>query len=791
MQNFAARKRSQVKNAEYFFSKHQKIGYNQLESMKLSKIQFIVICLLMILLAGFLASYLEPSGEKIEETGDLIYLMATGLITFYLLRFELYEAAIWVAYGSSLFFCFFYIFIAPFEAPVAMMLFFFPAILWQRQKIGCLALTVVGVILILLSWRILGRPAILVLLFPTCHLLAIRLSTQVFSRYSKEATDIGSFLSRRQRQRRGEDVDAGKDWWDYLQPELESMPKKIIEFWGEMLGNAPRKHQGEDSILDRNLLHLQNAAMMSKALTEIKKRDSEFASEEFIKRIDKVFWKVQNAWYGQKLDSIQHMVSDALFEQFRCQIEEQQAAGIRYQYHDMTIYETRIVQVNTDKNYDAIHVFIRASSADALLDIDTGEELARNEARRKFCEYYSFIRRPSAKTLKKPGLLEGNCPNCGALIEIGQATVCKICNSFIRSGSYDWVLAKITQACEWEYYECSLLDGWNQMLSSDENFNVQQIEDRGGVIFWMQRLAERKNTIEPIRRFATEAVCQKYFSAAGGTSVPRNCYMENVSLASVKLQGLKLSSFWDRIFVLVVWSGVPVYFDDSGKVIEQKRISQNRRDVLVLMRKHGIKTDLKTTLTSAHCPNCSGPLSSSFSIECNYCGTILNEGTNSWILERITTEKDPAYFKVLQSKAGAKVIDNESPEVRSARDVITVAAQMLLADGKTAVEELSLLEKIATRHGMAQDEINSIIYSLQSGQIYIPAPADTRESWSLLQSAAKMALCDNELSPEEERSLYALAQHIGYSQADVKRALKVEVKRKFAAGEKINPNLIQ
>lgn len=758
--------------------------------MKISKKQFLLLLLAMFALAGVLALAL-PDTARDRNSAEVFFTFVVVAVSAYLGNLGLFVPALGVAYGGSFLFCFFYFFIAPLEAPFTLSLFFVPAILWQRREIGCLPLIISALGLALFCWQILDRPLIPILLFPTCHLLAARLATQVHSRYNKESADIGNLLSQRQRQRRGEKVSADKDWWDYLQPELETIPQKLAESWGEMLGNAPRRHLGEESVLDRQLLQLQNAKMMSKALTEISRRDRDFTSEDFIARIDKVFWKIQNAWYGQKLEQIQHMVSDALFEQFRCQIEEQQAVGIRYQYHDMTIFETRIAQVNTDQNFDAIHVFIRASSADILFDLDTGEELARNEDRRKFCEYWTFIRRPSAKTLKKPGLLEDSCPNCGASIQIGQATVCGVCNSYIRSGTYDWVLAKITQACEWDYYESSLLEGWRKIIAVDPNFNIQQIEDRAGVIFWMQRLAERTKTVEPIRRFATQVVADHYFREGGGAALPLNSFMENLSLASVKLQGFKIAKFWDRIFVLVVWSGVPVYVSDTGKILDQKRMTQIRRDVLVMMRRHGAQTDLKNTLTSAHCHNCGGPLSSSFTITCSYCNSILNEGTASWILERITNESDSEYLALLKSKQAARLEDDESTEIRSARDVITVAAQVLLADGKTQVEELKLLEKIALAHGMEQEDVNWTIFALQSGQIYIPAPANSRESWSLLQSAAKMALCDNELSSEEEKCLYALAQHIGYSQADVRRALKVEVKRRFAMGEKIDPKLVQ
>ncbi|MGM0600098.1 MAG: transporter [Candidatus Rifleibacteriota bacterium] len=764
-----------------------------MKELNVSKKQFILFIVTMFVVAGSMAYFFNPQDNtKTGQTADIAYLMVTGVITFYLCRVGLVTIAIGVAYCASILFCFYYFFISPFEAPVVLLSYLLPAILWQKKKLGVWGLSFFGVLLILLSWKIFGRPAVPVLLFPVFHLVAMRISTRVFSRYSKETVNINAFLSQRQREKRYQNLGLTDDWWFKIKPEIDVMPKKIMEFWGELLDINQRRHQGTDSVLDRNLLKLQNAEMMAKALTAIRRRDPDFNTSEFIKRIDKVFWKIQNAWYSQHLGQIQHIVSDALFEQFKRQIDEQKAAGITFQYNNMSIYNTRIAQVNTDKNYDSIHVFIRASSADALFDLETGEELAKNEERRKFCEYWTFVRRPSAKTLKKPGLLEGNCPNCGAPVEIGQATVCKICESFIRSGSYDWVLAKITQACEWEYYESSLLKGWNEMVQQDPNFNVQQIEDRAAVIFWMQRLAERKKDSRPLRRFATEALCSKYFTRTGGSALPPNGFIENVNLGSVKLQGFKISKYWDRIFVLVIWSGVPVFLDQDGIPVSNKGMNQVRRDVLVLMRRHGVKTNLNTTLTSAHCPNCGAPLDSTYSLECSYCCTILNEGSKGWILERITSEFDSEYMMILKSKAAAKeqLSENENPEIRSARDVITVAAQLLIADGQTATEELDLLEKVASSHGMAQEEINSIIYSLQNGKIYIPAPANSRESWNLLQSAAKMALCDNDLSEAEEKSLYNLAQHIGYSKADVKRAIKMEVKRRYAAGEDIDPNLL-
>ncbi len=745
--------------------------------MKITKQRFLFFVFAMVVTAGLLAWQI-PANDRDLGSADAVYLMITVVIVALCIRLEAFSAALAAAYGSSLLFCFFYVFIAPFEAPVVMLLFFVPALLWQKKQIGCLHLSISSAILIWLSWRVLGRPAILILLLPTCQIFAIRLTASVHSRFAKDGTDVGVHLSRKQRQQIvGSDKNLDSDWWEIVRPEVEAFPERIGELWQELTGNAPRRHLGDDSVLDLHLLKLQNAAIMSSYLTNIKRRDEKFESDIFLKRVEKIFWKIQNAWYAQKPDSIQHLISDALFEQFKCQIEEQKVAGLRYQHENMTIYETRLAQINCDSSFDVIHVFIRASTADALIDLGTDKVIAQNEENRKFSEYWTFIRRPSAKTLDKPGLLEGQCPNCGSNIKIGQATVCSVCGSFIRSGFFDWVLAKITQACEWEYSESSLLADWRTMKANDPDFTAQQIEDRSAVIFWMQRLCERNRGVEAIQRFATEPFCHYYALSLDDDSGRGYSYLENVNLASVTLKGFKLTKFWDSLYLLVVYSGVPVMLNSSGRVIEGRRYSRVFREVMVLGRRHGVRSNLNNTLSSAHCPGCGGPMTSAFAISCTYCNSILNEGSNSWILEKMTGEGDPSYQQVL-AKIPDKQIEEEDHQSRSARDIISIMAQVLLADGKVEISEMELLEKIAERVSMSEADLNSIIWSLKQGHVYIPSPQDAKESWDLLLAAARMALADDVLSPEEEHVLLILAQHLGYSKADVLRAIKAEQKRR-------------
>lgn len=739
------------------------------------------------MIATLVTFYLAPEIDQgIDSEADAAFFGLMIAITLLLVRIGLFKAALLWVYAASILFCFFYLIISPAEAPLVMALFFVPAMLWQRRKIGALSLFITSIALVIFGWQMLGRPLMVILLLPTCQLLAIRLTIQVHSRYINSNQNIGDFLSLRQQQMRNKD---NLDWWDYVKPEIEAMPARLQEMWGEILQLNSHTHEGGDSVLDQHLLQLQSPDKMSKALTDLTKRDKRFSPDLFIKWVEQVFWKVQNACYDQHPEQVQHLISDALAEQFNCVCNEQQAQGIKFKHNRMTVYETRIVQVNSDENFDVIHVFVRASSADAIIDLESQAVIAENQQRRKFCEYWSFIRRPSARTLEKPGLLDATCPNCSAPLKIGNATVCEACKSYVRSGSFDWVLAKITQACEWEYLEPELLPGWTELTESDPGFTTHLAEDRAAVVFWMHRLAERTRSSNPMRRYATEALCEHLFDFSFSHDSGSWDLMESINLASVKLKGIKSAAAWDKIFLMMIFSGIPLHIDAKGKIIAESRISRVMRQVYVLSRRKGVKTDLKNTLTSAHCHSCGGQLSSTYAVACDYCNTILNEGSSSWILERIINENDAEYQELIKQTKQPKEDSLEAVKTRSARDVITAMAQIMLADKKIDPAELNLLEKMATKHGMSEADVATIISSIQDGLVFIPATKDTREAWALLLAAASMAICDGILNESETQSLNLLAQQLGYSQADVKRAIKAEVKRRFSEGEKISPEL--
>ncbi|PKL43069.1 MAG: hypothetical protein CVV41_11735 [Candidatus Riflebacteria bacterium HGW-Riflebacteria-1] len=622
------------------------------------------------------------------------------------------------------------------------------------------------------------------LLLPTLHILSMQPGDDSQSRFQSESGQVTTGLSSTQKARMQSITRT--NWWELLRPHVESTAINIYKFYernSEFAINTsksratPHLHtQAQDHARNINLANL-------------KKRDGDFDQKAFIVRITKAFSVIQDAIYNQHIEKIQAFVSDALYEQFKSRIDEQQAAGTRYQYEKLEEEPFSIDHAYCDGSFDEIQLLVKASLKESLLDSKTGKtiEAAR---RRVFYEYWSFIRRPSGKTLKKPGLLEGSCPNCGAPIQIGQATVCSVCNSFIRSGFYDWVLARITQGCEWSYTDPTLVPNWKQLKADDPEFTIHQIEDLAGVIFWNLRLVEISRKVEPIFRFASSE-CATYIADALRTSESTDRHWwENIALASVSLKGIVIDSERVKLYTLVVWSGIPITANADGAITQRIRYNKPVRDVMVLSRDKKCRTNQNNTLSSAHCKSCGGALSSSFATQCGYCNSTLNDGSE-WQLEKILKEDSAEFVEILNQKSeivserfaqnmaveAAKVAEKTKiEETRSGRDIITVMAQVLLADGVIDAAETKFISEMAVKYHMPPEQLEGIIESVKAGEVKFLKPTTAKEAMDTLKGAVSMAYADGVLAPEEEAALERVAKELGYSALDVKRIVKAEEK---------------
>src|SRR5439155_68413 len=83
-----------------------------------------------------------------------------------------------------------------------------------------------------------------------------------------------------------------------------------------------------------------------------------------------------------------------------------------------------VVLVKSDHLFDTLAVRIAARASDFNVSLRDGSAISGSDDSGPFAEIWSFLRRRGTQTLDKAGLIEGNCPNCGAAIEMNQNANC-------------------------------------------------------------------------------------------------------------------------------------------------------------------------------------------------------------------------------------------------------------------------------------------------------------------------------------------------------------------------------
>jgi hypothetical protein len=376
------------------------------------------------------------------------------------------------------------------------------------------------------------------------------------------------------------------------------------------------------------------------AVATLRAADPAFAPAVFYRRIETAFTAIQAAWSAHNLDPVRPFISDAILERFTLQFGEQDFLGYRNVVSDVHVREVRLAQVLSDHLYDTAIVRIIASAKDR--NVNTDGRIVKNDDG-GFTEYWSFLRKRGATSVQR-GLIEGNCPNCGAAVSINQNINCQHCNASLRGAQYDWVLTEITQESVWRPTRTAEMPGLPQMVERDRNFTPADLEDRASVMFWRLSLADRTASTNPLRKMATSEFLGKY--AVRFKDVPtaeRRIYLD-AGVGSVTSRGLKrivddAGGATDYALVEVCWSGILYRFQPDGTPVRTTH-DDLYYSWFVLERDGAALTDPATTISSAHCPNCGAPLSNDASNACNYCNTPLTDGSHGWLLTQITPRNE-------------------------------------------------------------------------------------------------------------------------------------------------------
>jgi tellurite resistance protein/uncharacterized Zn finger protein (UPF0148 family) len=530
---------------------------------------------------------------------------------------------------------------------------------------------------------------------------------------------------------------------------------------------------------------VQESQNLEIGLANLRERDPAFDIDAFAERCKVAFPKVQNAWSKQNMTPGRHLVSDGIYERFQLQLKMQKESYLRNVMENVEVSTVELVAVQSDDFFDTLHVKINASAIDYTEDSRKSRIIDGSKSSEPFSEIWSFLRRPGAKTLENPGLIEGFCPNCGTPLEISDSTKCPSCQAVINSGEYDWVLSEITQVEVWADPSTAAVPGLAEMVEKDSAFNVQHVEDRMSVIFWRLRAAEFFASDTYLKKLALP----QYLEAHAGDFRPlddgRHAFSADAAVGSVELSAIELSDDsegLDRIHVHVKWSGHDEKLKVPSLIKPAYESSRFKSQDFVLVRRADVKTSSANTLTSSHCPGCGAPQTVNTNGACEYCGAVQNDGSCDWVLEEIqpyfafagrslpSVSKTSAVSPVLSTKLSSK--DNEL--------LLQCAVAVMMSDGVIDPKEEKVLQQMAGHRGISESRLKQLVSDVQlNGSVTAPAAGNGQENREFLRALITMCLADGNVSSGEKSLIKSLVAHMQYRDADIDQMIKKERARLY------------
>jgi hypothetical protein len=385
------------------------------------------------------------------------------------------------------------------------------------------------------------------------------------------------------------------------------------------------------------LVRRNNRRWQLEIVSRIQQSDPQFDPFAFAHRAKIGFDKIQKAWSNQDLSGVRAFLSDGVYERFSLQFDEQKALDYRNPTEPTFVLLPKVVELKSDGKFDVLTVRISASARDYRVRLSDHSKIAPDESHvsKGFVEYWTYARWTGAQT--KPnsaGLIEGNCPNCGASIASTASAKCPACQAFLRSGEHDWVLTEITQAGEWERRGSHPHPEAQKFAAADPAFSIEELADTASVIFWRYSDACRTGKVDSLANVASEKFRESFEGALKGNG--RKCYCE-CAVGSVTLASIARIGNADCAKLDIRWTGIPYTAGVDPRDLQK---AGDRSGIMkwafLLERPAGSQTDVSHALSSAHCLNCGAPDTGDGQGRCAFCGAIFHRQNTGWVLAEIT-----------------------------------------------------------------------------------------------------------------------------------------------------------
>jgi hypothetical protein len=475
------------------------------------------------------------------------------------------------------------------------------------------------------------------------------------------------------------------------------------------------------------------------ALREIRGRDPGFEEALFLERAKAIFLKIQEAMNRKQPWMARAGVYDGVYERMREELAVDGAAGVRDRVGELVVKEATALGYATGWHYDSISVGFKVSAVRERLDEKTGKVLDGGPA--EYEEVWTFVRRPSARTLNKPGAFEGRCPSCGAALAVVDSARCESCKAWINSGEFDWIAVESTVPWEWRFPDPRReLTGWNDLREDDPGLSLESLDDRAAVVFWRWLAAKRTKKTDSLKGLATPEFLAAF---EPGDAVPE------ALLGAVEAVAFQPGEKTDEVHLQVRW--------EAGR--------ERRTDYLIFSRKAGSTTNWKAGLSATRCASCGAPTEGAGEGVCKYCNEPLG-----WLLARI--EAFGEWKRPPEAPATTALPGLEWGGAIPAMEALSAMALMITADGAVHDRERAYLVDYAGRRGVPTDKAEALIEDAKNGRIDLPADPETVDQ--LLRGLVRVSLADGFIEEGERALLLRAARKAGLHELELKALIKEE-----------------
>lgn len=480
-----------------------------------------------------------------------------------------------------------------------------------------------------------------------------------------------------------------------------------------------------------------------------KANNPEFNTEQFKAKVKTAFTEIQFAWMRQDLSKVRKWISDGVYQRFNTQFIMMKAIEQENKISNIYVRQVYIDDIESDGEYDIIHVGIQYSMYDAFISkkypqLNDGGPLNATD-------YWSFIKKTGVK--EKDLYHTQNCPNCGGNLpeDGGETAKCPYCSTITYLGDYDWILAEITQPDD--YYNSNkkydkqgkFSKKIREQIGEKQDFSLQLLEDKAsnGYMQIMTALVEKKPEIT--RRFVSDNLYEKISSKIKSepTFVFNRLYLNHVTAFDYFRTEKQ-----DNIVVALKRSSQRITLQNNTPQFESSIFSYD--EILIMSRDIGAGKP-QGALYAHSCPNCGAPVKDTVDIHCSYCSSPLNSTKFEWI---INEWMNAAEYEVYKQKIGSSFVVDKNidslDELFAVRDyALNNVLMMIAADGRIDEKEMDFAQNLAKKWNYDVSKIQGFLQLAMQNKLVVRMPQDRKQRDKIIAMMEKAANIDNTITPQE------------------------------------------